>query len=242
MGGLINTVVRKSDNTDISFKLNTNYWARRFVNPDIFDERNFKKELKKLKNMSAPKNLEQHNTYQNGASLKAPFDYGLLFIDYLEKEIHSINKFTPFSMMSSYFLNKEYNDLKENLILSKNKKEFILEAGDYLSYPSIFRFNQFLKYSPHFIFNDNTLYTSKLTPFEILNYISKYGYQVEKKRTVNVPLKFFSDVEIQIPEWEIFEYAPEKNEFEQVFEIFLSKLNLSDDEILAWEDYFKNIK
>jgi hypothetical protein len=36
MGGLVTTVIKKG-NEEFSFKLNTNYWSRIFLNPRILD-------------------------------------------------------------------------------------------------------------------------------------------------------------------------------------------------------------
>ena len=54
MGGLVNTIIRKSDNSDVSFKLNTNYWAKRFLIPNIFNQKYLEKQLKVLKKMDLP--------------------------------------------------------------------------------------------------------------------------------------------------------------------------------------------
>ncbi len=241
MGGLVNTVIRKSDNSNISFKLNTNYWARRFLTPDVFNEKYIEKQLKALKKMDLPKNLEQHNTYQNGISLRAPFDYGLLFIDYVEQEIYSINKFAPFAAIGSYFLNKEYSELKHELVLTKDNKALALEPGDKLAYPHLFHFNQLLRFNPNFIINGKTLYTSTMTPFEILDSILENGYQVEENLSSDIPIEYFSDIDIEFPDWEVFEYDTTPSDFDVVFNVMLSKFDLTDSDVLAWEDYLKHL-
>lgn len=241
MGGLVNTIIRKPDNSDVSFKLNTNYWAKRFLTPNIFNQKYLEKQLKVLKKMDLPRNLEQHNTYQNGISLRAPFDYGLLLIDYIDQEIHSINKFAPFAVVGSYFLNKEYSELKKDLVLTKDNKALALEPGDELVYPHVFHFNQLLRFNPNFVINGNTLYISIMTPFEILDYILEHGYQVEENLSSNIPIEYFSDIDIDFPDWDIFEYDTTSSDFDVVFNIMLSKFELTDSDILAWEDYLKTL-
>ena len=80
-----------------------------------------------------------------------------------------------------------------------------------------------------------------MTPFEILNYILEHGHQVEENLRSNIPIEYFSDIDIEFPDWEIFEYDTTSSDFDVVFNIMLSKFELTDSDILAWEDYLKTL-
>jgi hypothetical protein len=222
MGGLVTTVIRTSKNEVFSFKLNTNYWSRVFLNPNILNEVYTLNEISKIENLDAKKTKESHEEYKSGGCLKAPFEYGILYIDYIDNQIYSLNDYAPFSYLTSQFLLGDHKDLHGITIEQANNSPF---SNDYI------RLVQFLQHDIEITLKDNTFKEKNVD--KLISIIEKISPRVSSREPLNV--SNVSNIKVHVNNWNIYEENTEKEEFKKMYKLFQKDLNLTQDEIELWD-------
>lgn len=96
---LLTMAIRFSDNTIASFKIHKTIEFSGFKDVRFFnDEELIKKHIKEngfSLNISA-NNFSEHDDYDNKAAFFAPFDYGMVLIDYIDKKLYNYNNYSGF--------------------------------------------------------------------------------------------------------------------------------------------------
>ncbi|EPP7233864.1 hypothetical protein ACTOJ1_000780 [Shigella flexneri] len=127
---LLTMAIRFSDGQLTSFKIHKTKEFNDFKNIlFLLDEKkllNFLEINKYPLNISANNEVE-HNDYDSQKSFFAPYDYGIVFIDFITKKVHSYNNYSGFLEYSMSSVNYEIgsntpSDSKYNLIDENIKK------------------------------------------------------------------------------------------------------------------------
>lgn len=143
--------IRFLDNTLCSFKVHKSIEFTYFKNILLLDQEinmiNFLNEHGYPTTISAASDQE-HNDYESSKSFFAPYDYGIVFIDFIEKQVHSYNDYSAFLEYSTLAFKheidsfipvnhhgiskNEYIGKKEILAIQKNI-EHVLNTNSSLS-------------------------------------------------------------------------------------------------------------
>lgn len=106
--------IRFSDNTLCAFKVQKKLEFTYFKNILLLDQEsnmiNFLKEHGYPMIISA-QNHKEHNDYESSKALFAPYDYGIVFIDFVEKHVHSYNNYSAFLEYSTLAFKHEIDSL-----------------------------------------------------------------------------------------------------------------------------------
>lgn len=111
MGGMISFVARKENGATLAVKLSTWELDKIFNDPKIADESFLDKLLMNgdyLKDQNSPDT--EHNNYESRKAVKAPYHYGLLLIDYKNKELLSANNYSSFLNTGTIKLLDDYTN------------------------------------------------------------------------------------------------------------------------------------
>lgn len=127
---LLTMAIRFSDDQLVSFKIHKTKEFNNFKNIlFLLDEKKLLHFLEINKyplNISANSELD-HNDYDSKKSFFAPYDYGIVFIDFITKKVHSYNNYSGFLEYPMSSVNYEIgsnipSDSKYNLIDENIKK------------------------------------------------------------------------------------------------------------------------
>lgn len=214
---LLTMSIRFSNNQLVSFKIHKTKEFNDFKNIlFLLDENKLLDFLKINKyplNVSA-NNESEHNDYESQKSFFAPYDYGIVFIDFITKKVHSYNNYSGFleySMASVNYeigsntpSNSKYNLIDESIkklienfnIVDKNQRFFNILFNTYQALKnngSVFYVNAQNPHEEQNITSDN-IFDVFQKALQI--YSSKVGKQAE--------LVLNEDVfRISVPDWNI---------------------------------------
>lgn len=119
MGGKVAILMRTSKGEKISFKTHTNNFGALFNSAKILDEDNIFKYLNVNKiSYDVEQSYIAHGNYENNGALFAPYMYGLLLIDYLEKKVFSYNNYCGYLLLST---DMALNSLNYSICLCEEK-------------------------------------------------------------------------------------------------------------------------
>lgn len=130
MGGKVSIVARYKNGETIAFKTNTRFYDVNLNTPDILDEDWLKSKIVEfdfLRDDHLPE--DDIEEYDNAKSIKAPFDYGIILIDYKNNTLLNSNNYNEMlkagtsSLLYDYYRAFEY-DFKI-LFNSQGTKEII---------------------------------------------------------------------------------------------------------------------
>lgn len=214
---LLTMAIRFSDGQLTSFKIHKTKEFNDFKNIlFLLDEKkllNFLEINKYPLNISANNEVE-HNDYESQKSFFALYDYGIVFIDFITKKVHSYNNYSGFLEYPMSSVNFEIgsntpSDSKYNLIDENIKKLIenfnIVEANQrFFNIP--FNTYQALKYgSSIFYVNENNSNENKdITSDNIFDVFQKALQIYSDKISKQTELVLNSDTfKISVPDWNI---------------------------------------
>lgn len=258
MGGKLNVIVKLENSNIFSFKLFTAEYENLLNTPHILNENYLTKALQD-KNIIIVKNTEisqeEHNDYESQNSLLAPYYYGLILIDYKNQHILSYNDYSDFFSFNSYEL--QHFIKKSNL--TKYDNETLVQKltngasnGDinYLENKiSIFNnihmlFNA-IKYELPIYYKDKILTGNLAQVIEEISNItypkkSPLFYLGEGDDEHSLIEEGIGDLRIIPNDWKITSLFSE-NVKEVLSYMQNNNIKLSNADMIAWEQYFKEL-
>lgn len=214
---LLTMAIRFSDDQLVSFKIHKTKEFNDFKNIlFLLDEKkllNFLEINKYPLNISA-NNESEHNDYDSQKSFFAPYDYGIVFIDFITKTVHSYNNYSGFleyamsSVKCEIGINtsadSKYNLIDENIkklienfnIIEENQRFFNISFNTY----------QALKHGASiFYFDENYTNEDKdITSENIFDVFQKSLQIYSNKISKQTDLILNNDTfKISVPDWNI---------------------------------------
>lgn len=123
MGGMVAIAARYTNGEVVKFKTSTNFFDYQMNAPHLINEEHFKQKVLEhnlLRDDSLPE--EEFENYDSRKSILAPYDYGIILLDYAKNTILSCNDYNATIRGSSAKLLDEY----KKFIVS----DFILKVTD----------------------------------------------------------------------------------------------------------------
>lgn len=127
MGGKVAVVARFKDNQTVAFKIHTSYLKDSLNTPKIYDE-NWLKQLIAKDELLKDDFLSEEDSsdYDNNKCVKAPYEYGIVLIDYVGRSIVSANNYIGMLTGNSANIDMQYmKSLYSNFNASLQEKEKI---------------------------------------------------------------------------------------------------------------------
>jgi hypothetical protein len=124
MGGMVTIAARYKNNEVVKFKTNTNFFHYNMNSPHLLNEENFKERVIKenfLRDDHLPEDDAEEYDCRKG--MLAPYDYGIILIDYVNNTLLSANNYSPMIYASSAKLLAEYGKFVN--------QNFILKVGNF---------------------------------------------------------------------------------------------------------------
>lgn len=254
--------VRFSDNTITTFKINKTFELSELNNIRFMRDESILRSY--LTEHSYPvsiraSNVEDHSNHNNNKALFAPYDYGIVFIDYITKTIHNHNDYSGFF----YFMSLEVA-MQIGKTLNFNGYKEVSQVQPDLSSVSIKSYSDFKMKASQYQkegrlalnvinpFYDNTHnYGSLYNIYQayLLGYgIARYNLAGNKISDINIesPESLFkvvieenetmdSFISFDIPGWTIFNEA--SNTVSKMLKRIENTVFLSDEEREIWNDF-----
>jgi hypothetical protein len=124
MGGMVTIAARYSNNEVISFKTSTNFFDHKMNTPHLLNEEYFKNKVVEhnfLRDDALPE--ENSRDYDSRKGILAPYEYGIILLDYAKNKILSCNDYNAIIRGSTAKLLDDYAKLV--------KSNFIIKIQDY---------------------------------------------------------------------------------------------------------------
>ena len=214
---LLTMSIRFSNNQLVSFKIHKTKEFNDFKNIlFLLDEKkllNFLDQNNYPLNISANNEVE-HNDYNSKKAFFAPYDYGIVFIDFITKKVHSYNNYSGFleyAMSSVHYeigsntpSDSQYDLIDENI--KKIIKNFNIAEANQRFFNILFNTYQALKN------NGSVFYVNAQNPHEEQNITSDNIFDVFQKALQIYSSKISKQTElvlnkdvfrISVPNWNI---------------------------------------
>ncbi|MEG0869657.1 MAG: hypothetical protein RSG77_21830 [Hafnia sp.] len=256
MGGKVAVLVRKKNGDKVSFKTFTGSIASLFDDSDVLNEQRFFERLARRKFKTKPaENLKQHYDYENNASLFAPFHYGLLLIDNVEKTIHSCHNFCGFMEYTSEFFMNELQrhymgdepvslkdldrEVDESEVIGDMKLTKVMRECN--NYASSLNFNLREKDIEVTCFSDlvKVILTNEGIEFDESDIRCAIKSHYDKKRHDEI---VFGDFLISPKEWKIHLGDGSAEYVSKAFKHCQEHSLLTELDEIAWNDYFEECR
>jgi len=119
MGGMVTIAARYKNNETIAFKTSTNFFHYNMNSPNLMNEDVFKASIIEHDFLrDAYLSETEADIYDNRKGVIAPYDYGVIFLDYKNNKILSCNDYSAIIRANSAKLLDDYSKfLKQNFIL-----------------------------------------------------------------------------------------------------------------------------
>lgn len=252
MGGKLTVMARLTGGRKKSFKIDTGSLKYEFDRAKILDENTFLTLVKKFETDKAHLNLDSHEDYDSSVALFAPYNYGLLFIDFENKKLFSCNGYSGFMLHTTNFILSEVQlwgsrpELIEGKVLDSLKRGRLGRCENLERFLSGFMDGSQVKLKNAVLPNDLTFdqifidymvpKSDELEPLSLdqkLDYLMQDLHEGERK---NISYSW-NDLEI-IPEgWTFFQGNNSVEDFEYVMDYARQRHLLSDIDIVAWENH-----
>lgn len=256
---LLTYVIRFSDRTIWKRKIHKTKEFKLLQNIDLFhSEELFKKFLYDNFKVNEITTEEEHEQYDNRNALFAPYIYGIVFVDFVMKKIHSYNGYSGFmndhvavlrsDLKNGLFRNQEFN--QQNLINSKfqlttningkNVTETIFILREYNPFQSgyLYNLNKAIAYNDKiqyincdreiFLIEENNVFLVLKKVFSIYD---TYHKDVD-------PLDFYLD-ELQIcpAGFEVTSSDNSAEEIKKIYNLLKDDIHFTSIEKMLWQKY-----
>lgn len=260
MGGIVTVAIRKSDNSLHAFKHGTWFVEYNINDINSLDEDKLFAKLAHHNLESGRTDRQTHEDYDSRRAFFAPYHYGILFFDFINKKVFSNNDYNGFQVFGSNFIKTEYlrdgkklldNDYKLKLYSYKNGKlEMDKEINTLEENPKQFNiafpyhFHQAIKNGAEIRFGDEKIYPENVNEFYSLiagydlkdkteeEYKEILTQYLKKDKELIVNINDWSDVTIIMPGWSVH-----YDNFETLYQYLLDeKVDLSEEEKEVWQE------
>lgn len=260
MGGVVTVAIRKSDNSLHALKHGTWFVEYNINDINSLDEDKLFAKLTHHNLESKRADRQTHEDYDSRCAFFAPYHYGILFFDFINKKVFSNNDYNGFQVFGSSFIKTEYlrdgkklldNDYKLKLYGYKNGQlEVDKEINTLQENPKQFNiafpyhFHQAIKNGAEIRFKDERIYPQDVNEFYALiaGYDLKNKSDQERQEMLEQYLKKddslrmntndWSDVRIIMPGWSVH-----YDNFETLYQYLLDeKVDLSQEEQEIWQE------
>jgi hypothetical protein len=268
MGGMVVILARFKDNSKMSFRTSTGCLTS-FHDLRMLDENYFKDHVVKeeLYIEDAVADYEQED-YYNARCFFAPYDYGLLFFDFKEKQVWSSNNYNGFFLLSSWLIRSQYETLAQILSRGKQTTETLsISEGSFVdgetvivrkyhfledysqNFSSLFYIQQVLDRKGTFIYKDKPLPAELTDIYSILAYINGEDYLTPDALKKGPPEREWKtlrsdmcDTVAVIPEWTVHDGDGNSRYIQLVFDYVQSQNLLTAKDLQYWSVYLTEQK
>ena len=255
MGGQITFCARFSDDTIVSIDTSTSFCSWFLQSPDCINEEIIIETLKLNGRFPKTRRTPICKHYPTENDPLAPSEYGIVFIDYQKKEIHSFNDYAPTLTLNSFQLRDQYTAmyLREDL----DEFNWYEEDGSVnrikVWEKPITRFHatHFLhlsmKYNPKIHFKDKLISNKNQDLHSVLATI--YGSEIDTsiddwKELIEIENNRYylnndqgiSDVKISYDGWKVEDNLQTKQNITNLYVNISNSIILSDKEHSIWRD------
>jgi hypothetical protein len=264
MGGVVTVAIRKSDNSLHAFKHGTWFVEYNINDINSLDEDKLFAKLAHHEINSDRTDREDHENYDSYRACFAPYHYGILFFDFVNKKVFSHNDYNGFQVFGSTFIKTEYlrsgksflhSDYKLKFYRQKNGERELERIVDMLeenpkqfniAFP--YHFHQAIKNGAEITFKNKRIYPEDVNEFYALisDYDLKNKTEEEQKEILIQYLKEdenlitniseWTDVSVIMPGWSVH-----YDNFATIYQYLLDeKVDLTAEEKLIWQAEIKD--
>lgn len=252
---LLTYVIRFSDRTIWKRKIHKTKEFKLLQNIDLFhSEELFKKFLYDNFKINEITTEEEHEQYDNRNALFAPYIYGIVFVDFIMKKIHSYNGYSGFmndhvaQFRSDLLLNKEFS--QESIMNSKFRLSTTINGKDIRK--TIFILGEYNPFHLGYLYNLNKAINYKdkinyiscdneITPIEEKNLylaLQKVFFIYDNYHKDADPIDFYLD-ELQIcpAGFEVTSSDNSEEEIQKLYNLLKDDIRFTSIEKVLWEKY-----
>lgn len=256
---LLTYVVRFTDRTIWKRKIHKTKEFKLLQNIDLFhSEELFKKFLYDNFKVNEITTEEEHEHYDNRNALFAPYIYGIVFVDFVMKKIHSYNGYSGFmndhvallrsDLKNGLFRNQEFN--QENLINSKFRLTTNINGKDVSK--TIFILSEYNPFQSGYLYNLNKAinYKDKITYISCDNeitYIEEKNLYLALQKVFFLydnyhkdadPIDFYLDeLKICPAGFEVTSSDNSKEEIQKLYNLLKDDIRFTSIEKVLWRKY-----
>lgn len=252
----ITLVIRFSDSTISTFKVNKFLEFAPFSNLFYLMDENALKEYMINNNYplyKSAKTLLEHQDYNNDLAFLAPYTYGIVFIDFINKQVHNHNNYSGFSEVYAINIKQGMNLIFLRLFRTLDVDIADLDSVDYDFYEvavydslgkngySEQKIFQVLNPEFAYMFNfyqafkkDISMYyleETEINKFERVYIEASTPSQLFKKIS---EMRDMTIVGMDIPRWSFFSGSSEEAET-TLLPLLKKEITLSEDELAFWK-------
>lgn len=199
-----------------------------------------------------------HTEYDSKKAFFAPFDYGIVFIDFFNKKVFSYNNYSAFLETPIYGILHNIAPLMKDEEFLNNKDKFynytFNEKKDYEIIKNYNLFDDFCLYLPFFfnihktLLNDGKIVikdyfkNEKKTIYKDVDTMSFFN-QFKKDYFINYESGMggldFMSLACQPEEWEFIQNVADKKPMEELYNTLRKDIEFTCEEQECWQQYFK---
>lgn len=258
---LLTLVIRFSDKSVSSFKVHKKEDFANFLNISfIHNEEDLKKymSLEHYPLNVTASNIEEHKNYDSFNAFIAPFDYGIILIDFFNKQIYNYNDYSGFydhyvwsikpligKIFSFNKFNIDFNEPNLSLLKDEDYDNLEIKAPNYrnknvniinpfkqnsITYNSVYNLYQAIK-------NKDSIYFYYMSDYNNRDYFVYDSSSINN--TLNNIINRGEDFIIGIEPLGWKAHQGNRDHIKEMYSYVENNFSLSDDEINVWKEYTK---